>query len=80
MFYLVWTCSMNIIWKHYIRSVICHCHVTYQDQLRCNTVIKIISHGCGPLYAHFRIMLEAVGHPGTFVLLFYEYYELNSSL
>ncbi len=24
-------------------------------------------------------MLEVVGHPGTFVLLFYEYYELNSS-
>ncbi|KAJ8008901.1 hypothetical protein DPEC_G00083240, partial [Dallia pectoralis] len=30
-----------------------------------------------PSYAHFRISPKVVGHPGTFRILFFEYYDFG---
>ncbi len=72
--------GMSVIRTYYILKVVtvmwpatisCVTSLSFTTFLWPHVIVKCSSD------AHFRILSELLGHPATFCLLFYEYYEIG---
>ncbi len=77
MFYIVW---IWVVWMKFRRTIHHVVIITWPISVNCIASLPFINPLLNPLVkcpsnAHFRIRIEVEGHPGTFHLLFFEYYE-----